>query len=358
MTTFLLRRLVLAIPSLLGILLVTFLLARAIPGDPCRAVLGERATDQICDAYMERYGLNEPVWVQFFIYMRNFAQGDLGNSTRFTTPVTSLLAERLPVTVELALTAMLFATFAGIPLGIISAYRRNSWIDIGTMIGANIGVSMPVFWLGLMLAYLFGVLLKDTALALPPSGRLTAGALPIPFYVQWGIVASQQEAGGLLVFLGRLNILNAILTLNVSLFIDSIRHLILPAAAVGTIPLAIVARMTRSSVLEVLNQDYVRTARAKGLREFVVVLRHAVRNALLPVVTIIGLNFGGLISGAVLTETIFGFTGVGKTLVEGISSRDYPLVQGFTVVIAFAFVLVNLAVDILYGYLDPRIRLS
>jgi peptide/nickel transport system permease protein len=202
------------------------------------------------------------------------------------------------------------------------------------------------------------VILKDTPLALPPSGRLPAGYVATPFYVAWGLAESQETASGFMVFLSRLNVLNAILTLNTDLLINALRYLILPAVAVGTIPMAIIARMTRSSVLETLGQDYVRTARAKGLRESTVILHHAVRNALLPVVTVIGLNFGGLVSGAVLTETIFGLTGVGRTLVDSITTRDYTLVQGFTVVIAVAFVVINLIVDIIYGYLDPRIRLS
>lgn len=357
MVGFFIRRLIFTIPVLIGILIVTFVLVRAIPGDPCRAVLGERATDEVCDAYFVRYGLNEPVPVQFAIYVSRIFQGDLGNSLRYSRSVSDLLAERLPVTVELAITALGFAVIVGVPLGVISAYRHNSAVDVGTMMGANIGVSMPVFWLGLMLAYIFGVVLKDTPFALPPSGRLSAGANPLPFYEAWGLV-TDGHASGMLVFLARLNILNSLLTLNGTLFVDAVRHLILPAVAVGTIPLAIIARMTRSSVLETLDQDYVRTARAKGLREFSVVVGHAVRNALLPVVTIIGLNFGILISGAVLTETIFGLTGVGKTLVDGITSRDYTLVQGFTVIIAVSFVMINLLTDILYAYLDPRIRLG
>lgn len=358
MLPFLARRLITSIPVILGILAVTFFLNRMIPGDPCRAVLGERATDEICNAYFERVGLNEPLPAQFVIYIGNVLQGDFGNSLRYQRSVTDLLAERLPVTLELTLAAMIFAVSVGVPLGIISAYRHNSAVDVGTMIGANIGVSMPVFWLGLMLAYLFAVILKDTPFALPPSGRLPAGYNPTPFYVQWGIAESQQHVSGVLMFLSRLNLFNAVLTLNGDLFVTALRYLILPAVAVGTIPMSIIARMTRSSVLETLGQDYVRTARAKGLREPVVVLRHAVRNALLPVVTIIGLNFGILISGAVLTETIFGLTGVGRTLVDGITARDYTLVQGFTIVIAIAFVLINLLVDFIYGFLDPRIRLS
>ncbi len=357
MSTFILRRLVLAVPVLLGILAVTFALARLIPGDPCRAMLGEKASQTTCDAFIIRYGLNKPIPEQFAIYVNDIIHGNLGDSLRFGEPITTLLSERLPVTVELATMALIFAVIVGVPLGIISAYRYNSAVDVGTMIGANVGVSMPVFWLGLMLAYFFGVLLKDTPFALPPSGRLTPGANYPAFYEVWGI-ANGDTATGLMVFISRLNVVNAILTLNGKLLLDALQHLILPAAAVGTIPLAIIARMTRSSVLETLGQDYVRTARAKGLSEFVVVTRHAVRNALLPVVTIIGLNFGGLVAGAVLTETIFGFSGIGKTLFDGITSRDYALVQAVTLVTAVAFVAINLLVDVLYGYLDPRIRLS
>ncbi|HUN08681.1 MAG TPA: ABC transporter permease [Aggregatilineales bacterium] len=357
MTTFILRRLVLSIPVLVGILIFTFSLNRLIPGDPCRALYGEKATDELCDAFAVRYGLDQPIPTQLGIYMLKVIQGDFGVSIRFGRTVSELLVERLPVTLELAAAALVFATLVGVPLGILSAYRHNSIMDIGGMVFANVGVSMPVFWLGLMLSFLFGVLLKDTPLALPPTGRLSAGANPIPFFEAWGI-ATEDSANGLMFFISRLNVVNAILTLNGQLLLDAIRHLILPAVAVGTIPLAIIARMTRSSVLEVLNQDYIRTARAKGLSEMKVVNIHAVRNALLPVVTIIGLSFGGLVSGAVLTETIFGFTGIGRTLFEGISARDYSLVQGVTVITAVAFVIINLTVDVLYGYLDPRIRLS
>ena len=358
MLKFVFRRLAYSIPVLVGILLVTFTLARAIPGDPCLAVLGERATEEICEAFFRRNGLDQPMPLQLLIYMRNFLQGDLGDSLRFHRPVMELLVDRLPTTVELGFFALLFAISIGVPIGVLSAYRHKSALDVGTMIGANIGVSMPVFWLGLMLAYLFAVLLKDTPFALPPSGRLTPGASPEPFYLVAGWYADGDEPLGILRFLSRINTLNAILTLNGELLVDALRHLILPAVAVGTIPLAIIARMSRSSVLEVLNQDYVRTARAKGLRERVVVGRHALKNAMLPVITVIGLNFGLVISGAVLTETIFSLTGVGRTLVDSITSRDYTLVQGFTVVIAAGFVIINMVVDILYGYLDPRIRFN
>jgi peptide/nickel transport system permease protein len=358
MIKFIIRRLIFSLPVLIGILMVTFVLARSIPGDPCRAILGERATEERCADFLRRNGLDQPIVTQFFIYIGNTLRGDLGESFRFGRTVVEMMIERLPVTLELALAAMLFAVLVGIPLGIISAYRHNSWVDVFTMLGANIGVSMPVFWLGLMLAFFFAVMLKDTPFFLPPSGRLTAGFQPTPFYVAWGLAADEETASGFMIFLSRINLLNGVLTLNFELLADSVRHLIVPAMAVGTIPLSIIARMTRSSVLETLGQDYVRTARAKGLRERVVVMRHAVRNALLPVVTVIGLNFGSLVSGAVLTETIFGFSGLGRTLVDGITARDYSIVQGFTIFVAVSFVFINLAVDILYVYLDPRIRLD
>lgn len=358
MLTFITRRLIVSIPVLIGILAVTFLLGRLIPGDPCRAMLGERATDVVCDEFNTRMGLDQPLPTQFIVYIGNVLRGDFGTSLRYSRTIPDLLAERLPVTIELGAAAMIFAIIVGVPLGIISAYRHNTAVDVGTMIGANIGVSMPVFWLGLMLAYIFAVSLKDTPFALPPSGRLPAGYQATPFYITWGLAESQQAASSFMVFLSRLNLVNAVLTLNGDLFVNALRYMILPAVAVGTIPMAIIARMTRSSVLETLGQDYVRTARAKGLREMSVVIRHAVRNAMLPVVTIIGLNFGSLVSGAVLTETIFGLSGVGRTLVDGITARDYTLVQGFTIVIAVSFVLINLVVDLIYGYLDPRIRIS
>jgi len=253
----------------------------------------------------------------------------------------------------------LVSLIVGIPLGVISAVKHNSLIDVLTMVWANTGVSMPVFWLGLMLAYIFSLLLKDTPFWLPPSGRVSAGIPSAPFYEVWNLTVP--ESGFLTAFyefVGRLNILNALLTFNWKLLKDAIKHLILPAVALGTIPMALIARMTRSAMLDVLGQDYIRTARAKGLRQRVVVMKHAFRNALLPLVTVIGLSLGGLLGGAVLTETIFGLSGVGRTLYEAITARDYGIVQAFTVVIAVFFVIINLLVDLSYGYLDPRIRLE
>jgi peptide/nickel transport system permease protein len=226
------------------------------------------------------------------------------------------------------------------------------------MVGANFGVSMPVFWLGLMLSYFFSVALKNTIFALPPSGPLTPGMTPDPYYIQWGWAASRETANLGMVFVSNFNVLNGLLIGDFNVVGDAVRHLILPAVTVGTIPLAIIARMTRSSLLESLGQDYIRTARAKGLQEHVVVFQHAMRNSLLPIVTIVGLNFGYLLSGAVLTETVFGLSGIGRTLFEGITARDYSIVQGVTLVTAIGFVVINLLVDVVYGYLDPRIRLS
>jgi peptide/nickel transport system permease protein len=357
MQRFILHRLFLAIPVLLGILFVTFALARLLPGDPCRSALGEHATAAICDAFNHRHGLDRPIPVQFGVYITEVLRGDLGDSIKFGRPVNELLIERLPVTVELSLAALLVSVSIGIPLGIISAVRHNTPTDVVTMVGANIGVSMPVFWLGLMLAYLFGVLLKGTPLWLPPSGRLTSGLSLPPLSEAWG-VAPSGFLGTLLTLLSNMVIFNALVTGQWNILIDALSHLILPALALGTIPLALIARITRSSLLEVLGQDYVRTARAKGLRERPVVLKHALRNALLPIVTVVGLSLGGLLSGAVLTETIFGLSGVGRILYDSITGRDYTVVQAFTLVIAVGFVIINLLTDLSYAYLDPRIRLS
>jgi peptide/nickel transport system permease protein len=350
---FIVRRLLSSIPVLLGILIAVFALARLIPGDPCIAALGERATDEICDAYNDRYGLNEPIVQQFGIYLGDVATGDLGESFRFAKPVSTLLVERLPTTIELSFAALIIAVLVGVPLGIISGYRHNTKTDVATMVGANIGVSMPVFWLGLMLQYLFAVVLRDTPLSLPPSGRLDAGLIPERFFDVWG-----WGTNGIFTFFGNFTVLNSLVTGQWDVFRSAVGHLILPALALATIPMAIIARMTRSSLLDVLGLDYVRTARAKGLAERVVVIRHALRNAMLPVVTVIGLSLGTLLGGAILTETIFNLSGVGKTVFDAIESRDYTVVQGFTLVIAIGFVVTNLIVDLVYTYLDPRVRVG
>jgi len=358
MIQFVTRRLILLLPVLVGILFVTFAIVRMIPGDPCVVMLGERATPEKCAQFKERYGLNQSIPVQFVRYLVNIAQGDFGTSIRIGRPVVDIIAERLPMTIELTIGAMLFSTTFGILLGLVSALRQNSAVDVVTMIGANIGVSMPVFWLGLMLAYIFALLLKDTPFFIPPSGRLTAGISITPLAQVWGLTNLSGIPKFFVSFLSNSTIINGIVTGNFRLLRDALWHLILPSVAVGTIPLAVIARMTRSSLLDILGQDYIRTARAKGLIERLVIARHAMRNAWIPIVTIIGLETGSLLSGAVLTETVFSLPGVGTQLVSAILSRDYPVVQGFTVVIALIFVVVNLIVDVSYAYLDPRIRLD
>lgn len=357
MTKYIIQRLLAALPVLFGILFVTFGLARLLPGDPCVAILGEKANPVTCAAFNTRYGLDKPILTQFGIYLRDVTTGDLGVSFRFGQPVTQMIAERLAVTIELAFSAMIFAVLAGMVLGVISARRHNTTVDVVTMIGANIGVSVPVFVLGLFLAYVFAIGFKDTPFALPPSGRLSAG-MAVTSFVNKFNVSPDSLFYRPAQFFTNLYFVNSLLNLDGKLFVDSLKHMLLPAVALGTIPMAIIARMTRSSLLEVLGQDYVRTARAKGLGERVILTRHALRNALLPVVTIIGLSLGFLLSGAVLTETIFGFSGVGRALYDGITARDYAVIQGFTLVTAVVFLVINLVVDILYGFLDPRIRLT
>jgi len=358
MVQFITRRLIFLFPVLIGIVFVTFIIVRAIPGDPCKAMLGEKATQEKCDDFNERYGLNDNYLVQFARYTLNMAQGDFGTSIRFTRPVSDIVAERLPLTIELTIGAMIFSTVVGILLGIISALKRNSIIDTFTMLIANIGVSMPVFWLGLMLAYIFALMLKGTPISLPPSARLTAGLSMASMSKLWGIDNPEGLQKFFLIFLSNSLFLNTLFTGNWSIFWDGVKHLILPSIAVGTIPMSIIARMTRSSLLEVLGLDYIRTAHAKGLEGRKVITKHAMRNAMIPIVTIIGIETGSLLSGAVLTETVFALPGVGTMLVQSILARDYPVVQGFTLLIALIFIGINLVVDLSYAYLDPRIRLE
>jgi peptide/nickel transport system permease protein len=332
MWAYVVRRLLGLIPVLFGISLLVFGFLRAIPGDPAVVMLGERGTPEQVEALREKLGLNRPILEQYLIFVGQLLQGDLGRSTFSLLEVRSLLLAKWPATFELAVSAMLVAMLIGVPLGILAAVRKNSiWDNLATSF-ALIGVSLPVFWLGLMLVYLFAVNLQW----LPSGGRLSVEAdaffRPITgFYV-----------------------LDALLQR--SAVIDVLSHLILPALTLGTIPLAILTRITRSAMLEVLSQDYVRTARAKGQTERVVIWRHALKNALLPVVTIIGLQFGTLLGGAILTETIFSWPGIGSWIYEGIINRDYPVVQGGVVFVAFVFVLINLLVDLSYALLDPRIQ--
>jgi peptide/nickel transport system permease protein len=358
MTTYIVRRLLVTIPVLFGIVLVVFVVGRLLPGDPCHILLGERASNAVCAAFNHDFGYDKPVLTQFGDYLAALSHGDLGTSLRNNLPVGDLLISRLPMTVELSIFALLFATTMGILFGVVSAYRRNSAIDVATMAIANLGVSIPVFVLGLLFAFFFAIELKDTFFALPPASRLTAGVSVVPLAQRWGLEGLGGPLRGIVDFVSNMYTFNGLLSLNWSLLADALRHLILPAVALGTIPLAIIARITRSSLLEVLGLDYVRTARAKGLAEPAVVRRHGLPNAMLPVVTIIGLQVGGLLAGAVLTETIFNLPGVGSALYNAITSHDFAVIQGFVFVIAVGFLLVNLIVDLSYAYLDPRIRLS
>jgi peptide/nickel transport system permease protein len=331
---FVARRLLLLVPILLGLSILLFVWIRALPGGPADALLGERATPEAVEQIERTYGLDQPVWQQYLKYMQNLVQGEFGTSITSRRPVTEEIGRRFPATIELAIGAMLFATFFGIPLGFVAAKRYGSAVDHGSLVASLIGISIPVFFLAILLKYVFSVKLG----LLPTIGRqdvLIDADHPTGFYV-----------------------LDGIITLNFAAAWDAGLHLILPAIALGSIPLAIVARITRASVLDVQNEDYVRTARAKGVSPQIVDRRHVFRNAMLPVVTIIGLQAGLLLSGAILTETVFAIPGMGSWLAGAIEDRDYPVLQGGILFVAIVFVLVNLLVDISYGLLDPRIRVS
>ena len=329
MLAFIARRFGLLIPTFFGVTLLTFALIRLIPGDPVEVMMGERRVDpQMHAEAMHRLGLDKPLYQQYFDYIGNLAQGNLGESLRSRVGVWDEFLTLFPATLELSVAAMLFATVFGVLAGIIAALRRGSTVDHGVMGG----FSMPIFWWGLLLIMLFSVQLGWT----PVSGRLDL-LYDIP-----------PRTGFMLI--------DTLLSDEPGAFVDALKHLILPAIVVGTIPLAVIARMTRSAMLEVLREDYVRTARAKGLSPKRVVFVHALRNALIPVLTVLGLQVGSLLSGAVLTETIFSWPGIGKWLIEAIGARDYPVVQNGILLIATLVILVNFVVDILYGLVNPRIR--
>lgn len=334
MGLFILKRLLGLLPVLLGITLLVFGFLHLIPGDPAVVLLGERATPEQVAALRTQLGLDQPLLVQYFTFLGNLLQLKFGSSIISGIPIADELRTRYPATFELAIAALLVALVLGIPAGILAALRKNSWLDHCLMTGSLLGVSLPVYWLGLLLIYLFAVMLNW----LPPSGRIS---------VDSGFTF--QPVTGFYV-------VDALLKLDFRALGDVLSHLVLPALTLSTIPLAILARITRSSMLEVLSQDYIRTARAKGVREFWVVCQHAFKNALLPISTITGLQFGTLLGGAVLTETIFAWPGIGSWIYQGILERDYPVVQGGVVFVAIAFVVVNLLVDISYALIDPRVQ--
>ncbi len=326
------KRLLMLVPVLLGVSILSFSLIHLAPGDPARTIVGEHASQQTINAIREKYGLDKPLTVQYWIWLKQVLRGDLGRSIVSNESVTKEILARFPNTVELTFFAMFIAIIIGATAGIVSASRQYSVLDYTTMGVALFGVSMPVFWLGIMLMMIFGVTLKW----LPISGRINT---LIPF---------QRITGFYL--------LDSVITGNGVAFLSSLRYLVLPSVALATIPMATIARVTRSSMLEVLRQDFIRTERAKGLSERLVIYKHAARNALLPVVTVIGLNFGLLLAGAILTETIFSWPGIGRYVVSAVRMRDYPAVQGCVLFFAFMFVIVNLITDMLYVYIDPRIK--
>ena len=326
------RRSLTIVPVLLGVSILVFSFIHLIPGDPALTMLGERATPEKVAEVRARLGLDRPIWQQYVLYVGHALRGDLGVSIVRGDPVASDLLRRFPATVELAVAAIVVAIALGIPIGVASAVYRNSLLDSLARLGALTGVSMPIFWLGLVLAWFFGVQLR----ILPTGFRLASGTAFVPWT--------------------NFVILDALLQGDWVSLADALRHLVLPALALATIPLAVIARMTRASMLEVLSREYIRTAEAKGLSRRAVVLRHALRNALLPVLTVVGLQVGRLLAGAILTETIFSWPGIGLWVYESIESRDYAIVQGVSLFIAVIVVGVNLITDVLYAAVDPRIK--
>ncbi len=333
MFRFVLTRIALVIPTFIGITLLAFAMIRLVPGDPIELLVGERGLDPARHAALRaELGLDKPLLEQYAIYMSGVLRGDLGKSIVTKQPVVNEFFTLFPATVELSVCAMIFAIVFGLPAGIVAGVRRGSVFDHSVMGAALTGYSMPIFWWGLLLIILFSGILGWT----PVSGRLS-----LLFYFE-------PVTGFMLI--------DSVLSGQDGAFLSAVRHLILPTVVLGTIPLAVIARQTRSAMLEVLNEDYVRTARAKGLAPLRVIGLHALRNALIPVITVIGLQVGVLFSGAVLTETIFAWPGIGKWLIDSISRRDYPSVQGGILLIATTVIVVNLSVDLVYGLINPRIR--
>jgi peptide/nickel transport system permease protein len=332
MVSYIVRRIFLLLYVLLGVSLTIFLLMRLIPGDPALVMLGERATAERIVEVRRGLGLDQPLAVQYLIYLKHILTGNLGRSIHTNTRVTEELFERFPATIELSLVAICLASVAGVLAGIVSATHQYSGLDSGFMLLSLAGVSMPIFWLGLMMIWTFALLLGW----FPPSGRLD-------------VRLSLDTISGFY-------LLDSLLTRHWQAFWNALWHLALPSLTLATVPLAIIARMTRSSLLEVLRQEYIMTARSKGLHEWAVVTRHALRNALIPILTIGGLQFGLLLGGAILTETIFSWPGLGRLLYSAVLARDYPVVQGWTLLIAATFSVINLVVDMLYAVANPKIR--
>ena len=332
MTRYVIRRLILALPVLLGIMTAVFIMLQLIPGDPALALAGEKASVEQVELIREEFGLNRPLPVQYAYFLKSAFTLDFGASLRTHQPVAGELRQFFGATIELSVAALIIALAIGIPAGVIAATFRGTPLDYGTMLVALIGISTPVFWAGIVLIYLLSF-----RLGIFPIGGIIATGIPLERITD-------------------AYVLDSLLTRNWLAFRSSLHHLLLPAIVLSTIPMAIIARITRSSMLEVLGQDYLRTARAKGLKDRLVITRHALKNALIPVVTAIGLQFGGLLSGAFLTETVFGRPGLGRYVVAAIGARDYPAIQGTVLVVAILFVLINILVDIAYAAIDPRIH--
>ena len=332
MARYLFHRLAGTIPVLCLISLLVFLLIHAAPGDPTLFLLGEETNAAEVAKAKERWGLDQPIYIQYLKFLKSAATGDFGKSFKYAEPVTRVIKTRLPATIELAIFAIVIATLLAIPLGVWAGAKPNSWIDnIGTTFGL-FGISMPSFWLAIMLILLLAGVLN----LLPTSGRSTYG------------VAGPEQTG--------FYILDSMLQNNWRAVWDALSHIFLPALALGVNMLGILMRVTRSSILEVMNEDYIQTARAKGLRENKVVWCHVTRNALIPVITVVGLELGTLLSGSIIVETVFAWPGSGSLLITGLNARDYPLVTGVVMTYTGAFVLINLIIDALYAIVDPRIR--
>ena len=333
MIAFLLKRLALLLPTFIGITLAAFFLIRLVPGDPIEVMVGERKLDAQAHARLvTQLGLDQPLLVQYGRYLKQTVSGDLGTSIVSREPVSHEFAALFPATIELALAALVLALAVGLTLGALAALNRGKLVDQGVMGLATLGYSMPIFWWGLVLIMVFSVDLGLT----PVSGRIA---------IEYDI---EPRTGFMLI--------DSFLSGEAGAFTSSLRHLLLPALVLGTVPMAVIARMTRSSLLEVLREDYMRSARARGLSPLRVVVVHGLRNALIPVITVVGLQIGALLGGAVLTETIFSWPGIGKWLIDSIGRRDYPVVQAGILISALTFIAVNLVVDVLYGVADPRIR--
>lgn len=334
MLKYIIKRILMLIPVLLGVSIIVFLIMRVFSPDPAPIVLGQHATQEAVQAWRQANGLNDPVYLQYYHYLKGALTGDLGTSYYTKSPVIKEIMARFPATIELAIVAIIFASLFGIIIGVISAVKKNSIFDNIGMILALIGVSMPIFWLGILLIIFFSGNLHW----LPSNGRINP------------LLEPNHITG--------LYLVDSLLQGNIDGFVDALKHIILPASALAMYSMAIITRMTRSSMLDTLQQDFIRTARAKGVPEGKVIRKHALRNGLIPIVTVIGLQLGSLLGGAVLTETVFSWPGIGAYTVDCILKSDFPVVQGVVLLVATVFVLMNLIVDIIYAFIDPRIKYS